>query len=458
MTDLAKAKQERRDALLLMGLGCLVFLLLGFVLRSVSPESMSDFKTPFYGARCVLKGCDPYDQQAVTHLYDMDARAAQNHPTLGAGLLFKKPLTIPFLYPPSIFPVTAPLALLSYPLACFLWTLVLAAGLIAGAYLMWSAGEKWSPLLAGLLLAFLLANCELPVVVGNPASLAIGLCAVSVWCFSKSRYEGIGALCLGLSLLVKPHDVLFIWLYFLLAGGNYRRRALQAAFAAALIGIPFIFWTTHVSPHWVTELHTTLARANAPGGINDPGPRSPLAHGLAMVIHLQTAISFFKDDPRFYNVISYLICGPLLGVWAIVTLRIKATPQMYWIALASVSALTMLPFYHRACDAKILIFAVPACAMLWSEGTKVGKWALFVTATALLCTADLTWLIVLAVIGKTPLPNTALMHQIVAAVQIFPAPLSLLAVGVFYLWVYARRSRTTGTSELAPKQATASAR
>jgi hypothetical protein len=446
LTDLAKAKQERRDALLLMGLGCLVFLLLGFVLRSVSPESMSDFKTPFYGTRCLLQGCDPYDQQAVTRLYDADARVAQNHPTWGAGLLFQRPLSIPFLYPPSIFPVTAPLALLSYPLASFLWTLILVAGLIASAFLMWTMGAKWSPLPAGALLGFLLANCELPVVTGNPASLAIGLCAIALWYFRKDRHGAIGAICLGIGLLVKPHDLIFIWMYCLLAGGKYRKYAVQAALAAAILGIPIVLWTTHVSPHWAQELQATLAQADAPGGINDPGPNAPKAHGLAMVIHLQTAISLFKDDPYFYNIVSFLICGALLCMGMVTTLRVQTTPPRFLIGLASVSALTMLPFYHRVCDAKMLMFAVPACAMLWSERSRTGRWAVFFTGVAIVCTADLPWLVVLATISKLHLPTSAWAHQVIAAVQILPAPLSLLAVGCFYLWVYGKRVSGDGTA------------
>lgn len=439
-----RAEQARRDGLMLVMLGSVVLVLLGFVLRAVSPESMSDFKTPFYSARCMLQGCDPYDQGAVTQLYDRDALAAtKSRNALAGSLLFKRPVSIPFLYPPTIFSVTAPLALLPYPLASLLWTVLLVVSLIACAYFMWEIGAKWSPLVAAGLLAFLLSNSELPVIVGNPASLAIGLCAIAVWCIIKDRYGALGAACLGIGLLVKPHDVLLVWLYFLLVGGTYRRRALQAALIAAVIGIPVILWTTHVSPQWAPELRATLTIADAPGGINDPGPRSPEAHGLAMVIHLQSAISLFRDEPRIYNLVSYLICGTLLCAWTITTLRIRATPRNSWIALASVSALTMLPVYHRACDAKLLMLAVPACAMLWSDGSRIGKWALFFTASGFICTADLTWLIVLELIRKLQLPPSDLTRWMVEAVQVLPAPLSLLAVGVFYLWVYLRRTPET---------------
>jgi len=32
----------------------------------------------------------------------------------------------------------------------------------------------------------------------------------------------------------------------------------------------------------------------------------------------------------------------------------------------------MLVTYHRPFDAKLLLLAVPACAMLWAEGGRIG--------------------------------------------------------------------------------------
>ena len=41
-------------------------------------------------------------------------------------------------------------------------------------------------------------------------------------------------MCLAISLMLKPHDAGLVWLYFLLAGGIYRKRALQALVADAI--------------------------------------------------------------------------------------------------------------------------------------------------------------------------------------------------------------------------------
>jgi hypothetical protein len=157
-----------------------------------------------------------------------------------------------------------------------------------------------------------------------------------------------------------------------------------------------------------------------------------------MLVSLQSIFGFFWDDQRIYNSASYLIFALLLIVWAFVTLRSRPSPRRTWLALAAIAALTMLPVYHRAQDTKLLLLTVPACAMLWAEGGRIGRLALLVTSAGFVLTGDLPWVVILSLIDRVHLPATRLSGWIVMAVQVFPVPLILLAVGVFYLWVYAR--------------------
>jgi hypothetical protein len=157
-----------------------------------------------------------------------------------------------------------------------------------------------------------------------------------------------------------------------------------------------------------------------------------------MVLDLQVAISFFRDDPRIYNTVSYLIFAILLLVWVFVTLRSRPSPMRTWLALAAISPLTMLPFYHRQNDALLLLLTVPACALLWAEGGLTGRLALIVTTAGFVLSGDFFWVIVLSLISRMQLPATELSRQVVIAVQVFPVPVILLIMGIFYLWVYAR--------------------
>jgi hypothetical protein len=160
-----------------------------------------------------------------------------------------------------------------------------------------------------------------------------------------------------------------------------------------------------------------------------------------MLINLQTVFSIFRDDPRFYNLVSYFICVPLLLVWAYVTLRFRPSPKRAWLGLAAIAALSMLPVYHRQLDARLLLLTVPACAMLWAERGRIGRLALIVTTAGLVLTGYLPWVFILTLIGHLHLSATMLNRQILVAVQAFPTPLILLVMGVFYLWVYARNAQ-----------------
>jgi hypothetical protein len=129
-------------------------------------------------------------------------------------------------------------------------------------------------------------------------------------------------------------------------------------------------------------------------------------------------------------------------------LRTRATPARAWLALASIAALSMLPVYHRQYDAKLLLLTVPACVMLLAQAGRMGRLALLMTTAAFVLTGDLTWAILLGLMNHVYPVATGVSAQILMAVQVFPPPLILLVLGVFYLWAYARRAPQS-TSETA---------
>ena len=99
----------------------------------------------------------------------------------------------------------------------------------------------------------------------------------------------------------------------------------------------------------------------------------------------------------------------------------------------------MLPVYHRQNDAKLLLLTIPACAMLWAEGGLIGWIALLMNTAGFVLNGDLPWVILLSLEGTLHLSGTELSNQILTVVQVFSVPLTLLAMGIFYLWVYVRR-------------------
>jgi hypothetical protein len=312
---------------------------------------------------------------------------------------------------------------------------------------MWSLGADYSPVASGILICLFLLNSVLILEIGNAAGIAASLAVIAVWCFIKERFTATGILCLALSLAVKPHLAGMIWLYFLLTEGTYRKRALQTLALTFVLGLPAILWVSHVAPHWVTEFESNLHATSLYGNLNDPGPASvdPRYHG-ALIIDLQSALSVLRDDPHFYNPVSYLICAPLLLIWAIATLRKRPTVEGTWLALAAIAALSMLPLYHRTHDTRILLLTFPAFGMLWAEGGLTAGLALSFTGLGALVIGIVPQQLI--AIYSTPMLKSlhGLRGQLLAILLTRPVPLVLLVMGIFYLWAYVRHTSAPDAS------------
>jgi hypothetical protein len=387
----------RLDGLRLLLLGSLTFLLLGVAFENATPGPMTDFKGLYYPAKTLLGDHSPYNESDVERIYRSDGI---DH---SSDTSFVREITTRFVYLPTSLPFTIFFSMLPWGPSHLLWMALSIAVLILAAFLVYNSGVNYDPVISGCLCGLVLAGGELIVITGNPAGIAISL----------------GIVCFALSLAIKPHDTGLVWLYFILAGGVNRKRAWQTLLVTVFLCLPAVIWVWHIDPHWIQEMHSTLTEYSVRGGMNDPGPSSKGGHGLDMIVDMQVMFSFFRDDPRFYNTASYLISALLASVWAVVTLRCRPSPARTWLALAAVSALTMLPFYHRQLDTVLLLLTIPACAMLWAEGGLIGRLALLVTTAGLILSGFLPWIIFYAIIGNVHLPATKLANQIVIACRFF---------------------------------------
>lgn len=413
-----------------------ISVLWGFLLQRASPDGMIDFKGTFYAARSVIQHNDPYNNGAPLRSYF----AEQNDRPLPSDVL--RQALSQNIYLPTTFILIAPLAILPWGPAHLLWMILTAGSLLLAALLMWNRGANDAPAISAALICILLANCEAVLATGNPAGIVVGLCVVAVWCFLEEKFVWAGVVCLAVSLAIKPHDAGLVWLYFLLAGSAYRKRAMQTLLVIAVLGLPAVLWISHVAPHWLPELHANFLAQSAPGGQAYPGPSSAnTGSGPSMIIDLQSAIYVFRDDPRIYNSVTYLVCGALLLVGLVRTLRSRYSQQGAWLALAAIVPLTIVVTYHRSYDAKLLMLAVPACALLWAEGRPIRWLALLVTASGIVFTADIPLTILKILSSALHISTAGLSGQMLTVVLTRPTPLILLAMSIFYLWMYMRRTR-----------------
>ncbi len=315
--------RARLDGLWLLLLGCAIFVFIGILLERVpsSPASMIDFKAVYYGARCLIEHRDPYQESELLRVYQSaggegSATSTDSHRIVDLCINF-----------PTCLAFVIPLAMLPWGLAHVLWMILIAASLILAAFLMWNIAADYSPGVCGLLLCLFLAGSELLLEVGNSAGIAVSFCVVAVWCFLRGRFASVGVLALAVSLAIKPHDAGLVWLYFLFAGGLYRKRAVQTLVVTVILCLPAILFVSHIAPHWLQEMNSNLALTSMLGGGNNPGPNVAnfSSHG-AYLISLQTVFSVFWDNPLFYNPASYLIGGALLLVWLLAVLRSRPSP------------------------------------------------------------------------------------------------------------------------------------
>jgi hypothetical protein len=412
---------------------------LGFSLGMKVVSGPIDFQAIYYGARCLLENHNPYSVTELDRVYRAENGESPPVTPLDRKSAAERRETVTlYVNLPILFLFIAPIAMLHLGAAQWLWLFLTGGGMVLAAFLIWDIGAKYSRGVSLFLVCILLANSELAFATGNTGGIVADLCVVGAWCFLAERFALVGILCMAASLAIKPHDVGLVWLFFLLAGGVYRKRALQTLGVTALLALSAILWVSSVAPHWIQGWQSNMAAISGAGGLNDPGPASVGAHTLGRVISLQAIISVFRDEAHIYNLGTYLVCGALLLVWSITTLRSRSSPERAWLALAAIVPLTILVTYHRIYDAKLLLLVVPASAMLWAAGGPVRWLSLLVSTAGIVLNADLPVVFLVKLFNSLHVSTASLSGQLLTVLLDRPTPLILLAMSIFYLWVYVR--------------------
>ncbi|HZB89330.1 MAG TPA: glycosyltransferase 87 family protein [Terracidiphilus sp.] len=417
-------------------LGSVISIYWGVSLARAVPGGIMGFPGIYYGTRCLMQHCDPYNVPQFEAFYERSGAAVPID-----SVARRQAVTL-YVNIPSTFVFVAPFALLPLKSAQTLWMIPLIGSFVLATLLMWDLGAMKARKLSTILAFVVLANCEVLFSGGNTAGLVVAFCVIAAWCFLEQRCELAGVLCLAAALAIKPHDAGLVWLFFLLSGGALRRRAMQAGALAIALVLAATLWVSVVAPHWFPELRANLAAISAHGGINEPGPKSIGVSSADMIVDLQTVFSIIRDDPGFYNAATYVICGALFCAWVILVARTRRSAQSAWFALVAASSLSMLVTYHRSYDARLLLLAIPACALLWSRKDALAWPAAVLTAATITMTSDIPLALLAAKTDQMQMYPHDLGGKLIAILIGRPAPMLLLATAAFYLWVFARHSQT----------------
>ena len=319
----------------------------------------SDFKETLTGARCLLKHRDPYqpDQLWAVYLAHGGGLPSDTNQARTLRLVVSYYTNLP-----TTLVLVAPLALLPWGQAMALWMFLIAACFIAACFCVWSLCAESAPRLSGALIFILMANSGLLLATGNTAGLVVGLAVISVFSFLRERFVPGGIACLAVALIIKLTTPAPSGFTFFLPA------ACSASVPSRRLRLPLSWRCLQSSGFHISYrigCRSIEATCLPPCRLADgttPAPNTRGAMGVGMTINLQAALSLIRDDPNFCNSITYAVCGVLLLLWSIKTLRAHFTPRLACLALAAVSAFTMLPLYHRTYDARLIVLAVPACA------------------------------------------------------------------------------------------------
>lgn len=425
-------EKTRLICLLSIAISGIIALTWGLTLTRSIHRSVPDFQNVYYGTACFIHSCDPYNAQRLDAFYKQQGYV---DPTETANLYQLRTLYINI---PTTFFFIAPFTVLPWGPAHIAWIVLVTLSFFLASILMWNIGARYSPVLATVLVSIVLIGSEILFMTGNNAGIIVSLCIIATWCLLEEKFILLGMLCFVPALAIKPHDAGLIWLSFLFAGAAYRKRALQSFIIVTILGLGALLWVSHVVPHWLPEIRANMATISGPQGINNPGPGSLSGNTPVMVVNLQAAISLFRNQPHFYNLISYLICGTMLLFWLRTTLRSPSSITKQWFSIAAIVPITLLVTYHRPYDTKLLLLCIPACTMLWSKGGSRGKTAAILTTAATLLTGDLP-LSLLLILHNHIAPYTAGLPKLLLSVLLTrPASLILLALAIFYLWAYSQ--------------------
>lgn len=421
---------ERRLGLLMLISGALFFAISGFALERGSPNGACDFEPIFYHARILLEHKDPYRESRENYV-----RLASEGFLNAKAMSVQGLADLPNPYPPTALMVAAPLAFLKWHFAHLIWMALVAACLIGGAYAIWTVAADESPVFSGLLIGFILANSTTVLFEANAAGIAVGLCALAVVWIAKGQHGALAIICLTASLCLKPHDGFLIWLFLFLAGGSFRKRALQVLVVTSILAAFAVLWVATVSPHWQKEILGNVTSISSRGGVNDPGPNSATPLITNSAVNLQTVFATMEDEPAFYNTATYIASGILLLLWAVAVIRHQMKVWRWWTGITCAACITMLPVYHRHHDAKLLMLAIPACAMIWNLDRAKGIAAVAVSSIAIAMISDVPRVILTRLEMPMSFSSATPSGKLAIIFLAHPAPLSILLMSVFFLWL-----------------------
>lgn len=315
-----------------------------------------DNATNYSAGRCWLKGQDPYDHAKLN---------VEFHAAGGPAYLTVNQHERASIYPPGSMPFFAAVSWMPWRISAFMWLLLSLALISVAAYLVIaalpvSAAAKW---LTGSVILVESSTALFGLLTGNPSIPAVALTVIAIYAARQNAFRISGVL-LGCAASIKPQVaivavvILAIWRYW-----RPLMIALGIVSAATLAGMARAgsFQTANV---WWQDLQTNIRLANAPTGVAD---FSPFSSSSWQMVNVQAIAAIFV--PRnAVDLTVWIVCGLLLACY--IGLRVRTTKPEFWADVAFFACFLLLPVYHRAYDATVLLLVIPFVVFTYRTGMR----------------------------------------------------------------------------------------
>lgn len=372
---------EKRWFIILLGFSLFVALLVparhnrGPLRRLFAASGMSDFLPMYVQTKAWIKGMDPYSQASQLALWPSEVFGQPLSPEY---LLQRAGMPAP--YPILVFVVLVPFAVLPWTIASASLVLLDFALLffVIRALMIFSGMQGWRRL-AWVAAVLTFEPVYSGMVINNIAVLAVE-CALLAIAMAETSPRVAAPILLALAVALKPQIGFCVLVYFLLRGFWHLVTRTMALLGTASIAALLRMQWAHVA--WMASyVHASKFFFHA-GGINDFRPDNLHRFDL---INLQVVFYSLLGNAQLTHIGALLLSGLLFGFWLFLIVKSRSIPGL--LVIATLSAINLLPFYHRYYDAALLL--LPFCwyvahfdARSWLDRISLVLWAPFLAPLA----------------------------------------------------------------------------
>jgi hypothetical protein len=353
--------------------GSLLFLGRG-ILRQNS-DQINDFSAPYIGSRLWMEQYDPYDSSIFIRAWN-DA----DGPVLNESSI--DPSSIHVVYPPTTFPLLAPIAVFSWRIANKLLVLLTVGFYLLGvSKLLKLIDEGWNGVKKPLFLAFALALAPVQSTlhVSNIAGLTASFLLIGTSILIQDAASLFGPISIALAICLKP-TLGIITIPYLVLERRWRALGIISSVVITIIAISMLPLVHE--PGWIHSYNKNISVVFTDGGAAD--------------VAGQTRFDLLNLEVPFYAIshsreISALFVGiftvsMLLG-WAYLARENMPGRTNALLLVSVLTVVSLLAFYQRYYSGIVLLLP-----MVWAMQfpfLAIQRWTLVICSCFLVNTEAL---------------------------------------------------------------------